>query len=171
MDAISLLKKQHRKAESGLKKLCKGYDKDTLDLVASQLAAHMIIEETLFYPAVRRVNPDLVLENYEEHAVAQFELKRLIATSEDDERFSARAMALLDLIKHHVETEEEKLFPKVMRALDQDELESLGDELEKSFDDLVERGHEEILPRPPAKVTADRQSQRFATEGSMHVMR
>ena len=161
MDAISLLKKHHRKAEAALKKLCRSYDEDVLDQLASELAAHMVIEETMFYPTVRRVKPDLILESYEEHAIAQFALKRLLATRNGDERFEARATALLDLIKHHVEEEEEELFPKVQKAIDDETLDSLGEEMEMKFDELVEEGHDAILPKQPARVTADKESERI----------
>jgi hemerythrin-like domain-containing protein len=161
MDAISLLKKHHRKAEAALKKLCRSYDAKVLDELASELAAHMVIEETIFYPSVRRVKPDLILESYEEHAIAQFALKRLLATTNGDDRFEARAKALLDLIKHHVEEEEGELFPKVQKALDDETLDSLGEELEVKFDELVERGHDEVLPKQASRVTADKESERI----------
>ncbi len=166
MDAIALLKKQHRKAETALKKLCRGYDRDVLEEVADELAAHMVIEETVFYPTVRDAAPDLVLESFEEHAVAQFELKRLLALDPDDERFEARATALLDLVKHHVEEEEDELFPRVEKALGEDALEALGDDLKLRFEDLKERGHSEVLPRAAATVTGDRQSKRLANESA-----
>jgi len=170
MDAISLLKKHHRKAESALKKLCRAYDADVLDEVASELAAHMVIEETIFYPTVRRIKPDLVLESYEEHAIAQFALKRLLATAKGDERFEARATALLDLIKHHVEEEEGELFPKVQKMLEDVTLDELGLEMEAKFDALVERGHDAVLPHPLARVTADKESERVvhSTNGYHH---
>ena len=161
MDAISLLKKHHRKAEAALKKLCRAYDDDVLDEVASELAAHMVIEETIFYPTVRRVKPDLILESYEEHAIAQFALKRLLATANGDDRFEARAKALLDLIKHHVEEEEKELFPKVQKALDDETLDALGEELEMRFDELVEQGHDAVLPKQASRVTADKESERI----------
>lgn len=161
MNAIRLLHKQHRKAESALKKLTHGYDRDVLDEVASELAAHMVIEETIFYPAVRQVKPDLVMESFEEHAIAQLALKRLIACGPNDERFTARAKTLLDLIQHHVEEEEEELFPKVEKKLDSRQLDDLGQELEMQFDTLVARGYAAVLPHAPATVTADRSAQRI----------
>ena len=163
MDAISLLTKHHRKAETALKKLCRSYDQATLHQVASELAAHMVIEETIFYPAVRRVNQDLILESYEEHAIAQFALKRLVATPGRDPRFQARATALLELIQAHVKEEESELFPKVEKMIDDETLDALGERLQQRFEELVEQGYEAILPRQPARVTADRESERVAT--------
>jgi hemerythrin-like domain-containing protein len=146
MDAITLLTKHHRRATAALKKLCRAFDADLLDRFASELAAHMVIEETIFYPTVRRMKLDLILESYEEHALARYELQRLLATPNGDEHFEARATALLDLLDRHIDVEEGELFPKVHKMLDDETLELLGDELEKMFDELVERGHDAVLP-------------------------
>lgn len=159
MNAITLLKSHHKKAKAALKKLSHGYDADTLDTVASELAAHMVIEETIFYPAVRRVKPDLVMESYEEHALAQLALKRLLSTTSRDQRFKARAKALFDLIDHHVEEEEEELFPKVQKSLDDDMLDALGAKMKQRFETLVDQGHDAVLPAGAGKVTADRSSE------------
>ena len=165
MNAIKLLESHHKKAKAALKKLSHGYDAKTLDTVASELAAHMVIEETIFYPAVRRVKPDLVMESYEEHAIAQLALKRLVATPSRDARFQARAKALFDLIDHHVEEEEDELFPKVKKALDDDTLEVLGEKMKERFEALVDQGYEAVLPAGAGKVTADRSSEPRATNG------
>jgi iron-sulfur cluster repair protein YtfE (RIC family) len=162
MKATRLLRKQHRKAEGSLKKLCHRHDRDVLEELADELAAHMVIEETIFYPAVRQVKPELVLESYEEHAIAQLALKRLLATPGSDPRFIARATALKDLLDRHVEEEESDLFPSVEKHIAVDQLDTLGDKLEMQFDTLVARGHKVVLPHGPATVTADRPSERVA---------
>ncbi len=171
MDAINLLKKQHRSAETAFKKLRHAYDASVLDQLASELAAHMVIEETLFYPAVNSVDPELVLESYEEHAMAQFALKRLLATDGTDPRFEPRAAALFELIQHHVKEEEDELFPKVMKKLDGDLMQSLGKRMSVRFDELVARGHDAVLPRRPGRITGDRSSERVASSGSTHAAR
>jgi iron-sulfur cluster repair protein YtfE (RIC family) len=158
MNAITMLETQHKKAKAALKKLSHGYDKKTLETVASELAAHMVTEETIFYPAVRRVKPDLVMESYEEHAIAQLALKRLLSTEPKDARFKARAKALFDLIDHHVDEEEDELFPKVKKALDSKTLDALGERMKERFDALVEEGHDAVIPSGAGKTTADRSS-------------
>jgi len=40
--------------------------------LANNLAAHMAIEQNLFYPAVRDVDGRMVAESYEEHAIANW---------------------------------------------------------------------------------------------------
>jgi len=168
MDAIALLKKHHKKTKASLKKLAREPDAELLSEIADEMAGHMIIEETIFYPAASRVKPDLVLESYEEHAIAQFELKRLLATDLEDDRFEARVKALLELFTSHADEEEQDLFPRIEKAFDEDELDIMGAQMKETFDEIVDRGHEAVLPRPPATVTADRLSKRIASE-ALHV--
>jgi iron-sulfur cluster repair protein YtfE (RIC family) len=161
MKATKLLQKHHKKAIAALKKLTRRYDADVLDEVATELAAHMVCEETIFYPAIQEAKPDLVWESYEEHAVAQLELKRLLLTDGDDPRFKARAVALSELIRHHVEEEEETLFPLVEKHFEASMLDDLGEQIEERFEGLCERGHAAILPMG-ARTTSDKESSRLS---------
>jgi hypothetical protein len=108
MLATKLLRQQHRHVESVFKQLGKdGTQKAPLlkDL-SDSLAAHMAIEQDIFYPAIMSIDPDLVHESYEEHSLAEVALKRLLATDPADESFQARVTATKELIQHHVEEEE-----------------------------------------------------------------
>jgi len=157
MKATSLLEKQHRKVEGIFKKLESGkMDASALlTELANDLVGHMAIEQTIFYPAVRSVKEDLILEAYEEHAVAELALKRLLATKPDDVTFKAKVTTLKELILHHVKEEEEELFPKVEKALGDEKLDALGKEMKAVFEQAVEAGFEAALPKTFAKTTAD----------------
>jgi len=146
MNAIDLLKDQHRKAEQLLGELenADDGDEDKVDALVAELsdslAGHMVIEERLFYPAVREADADLVLESFEEHAVARFALKRLQGLSPSDPRFKARVATLKELIGHHVEEEEEGLFPKAERVVTGDTMEELTQEMQELFEETVSAG-------------------------------
>lgn len=157
MEATQLLSKQHRKVEGLFRKLeRKNPDAQTLvPELANDLAAHMAIEQELFYPAVREVDESLVLESYEEHALAEVALKRLLATDPQDEAFKARVTALKELIMHHVKEEEEDLFPKVQKKLGDDRLKELGKQMRARFDEVVEAGFESALPKGFGKTSSD----------------
>ena len=72
MKATSLLEKQHRKVESLFKKLSgKSASTELVEELASNLAAHMAIEQDIFYPAVKDIDEELVSESFEEHALAE----------------------------------------------------------------------------------------------------
>jgi hemerythrin superfamily protein len=157
MKATSLLEKQHRKVEIIFKKLLsdKADAPTWLSPLADDLVAHMVIEQTIFYPAVRSVKEDLILEAYEEHAVAELALKRLLATDTQDVTFKAKVATLKVLIEHHVKEEEEKLFPQVEKALGEEKLVALGKEMKAVFEQAVEEGFEVALPKAFAKTSAD----------------
>ena len=167
MEATQLLSKQHRKVESLFRKLeRKNPDAETLltDL-ANDLAAHMAIEQEIFYPAVRNVDESLLLESYEEHALAEVALKRLLATDPQDDAFKARVTALKELIQHHVKEEEEELFPQVQKKLDEESLNELGKRMRKRFDEVVEAGFEAAVPRGFAKTSSDLSKRQFNSAG------
>ncbi len=157
MKATDLLKKQHRTVETIFKKLLsKGAisSRALLMELADDLAAHMEIEQTILYPVARAVDASLVLESYEEHAIAELALKRLLACGTSDETFKAKVTALRELIQHHVTEEEEELFPKLEKAFEGERLKALGARMEKAFAAAKERGPAESLPKG-SRTTAD----------------
>jgi len=141
MKATSLLESQHRKVEALFKKLQGGRSDTTavLEELANSLAAHMAIEQELFYPRIKEAESDLVNESYEEHAMAELALKRLLMTDPEEESFQARVTTLRELIEHHVEEEEQELFPKVEKALEEQELAQLGKAMKARFDEMRAR--------------------------------
>jgi hemerythrin superfamily protein len=163
MNATELLEKQHRKVEAIFSKLEdeeKLSDaKELVEELANDLAAHMTIEQELFYPAVRAVDSELVAESFEEHALAEVALKRLL-TSASPEAFKARVTALKELIQHHVEEEEEELFPKVDKTLDDDKLEELGEQMETLFERVVAAGYKKVIPKGLIATSADTSQQK-----------
>src|SRR5690606_35891345 len=90
----------------------------------------MVVEEELFYPSVKdEVNDseDLVNEAIVEHSSAKELVKQISTMKGDEELFDSKVLVLKELIEHHVEEEEDEMFPKVRKsALD---LESLGEEI------------------------------------------
>jgi len=157
MKATHLLETQHRQVEALFKRL-EEHDSDpqaALEELANSLAAHMTIEQDIFYPAIRRVARELIDESYEEHALAEVALKRLLTTAPEEDPFLARLAALRVLILHHVKEEEEELFPQVEAALDNAALEQLGRSLQERFDEVFASGFEAALPKGWAKTSAD----------------
>src|ERR1700716_2328823 len=124
MKPTALLEKQHRLVQSIFKKLETGKSdpKPLLEELANNLAAHMTIEQEIYYPTVQAVDAKLVAVSYVEHALAEIALKRLLATSPQSETFKARVTAAKELIEHHVEEEEEILFPEVDKKMDKGDL-------------------------------------------------
>jgi len=157
MKATKLLKEQHEKVKTALEHLESGRGNalKTLGEVANDLAAHMAIEQQIFYPTVRAIKPELIDESYEEHSVAELALKRLLRTEAGDPAFKARVTVLKELIGHHVEEEENELFPVVERALDSAQLEALGSTMSALFTQAQAQGFAALVPEGFARTSAD----------------
>jgi hemerythrin superfamily protein len=170
MKATELLQKQHRKVERLFDSLEKGRgdSKARLRELANDLAGHMAIEQEIFYPRIRDLDVDLVTESFEEHAVAELALKRLLNTSEDDVAFHARVKSLKELIQHHVKEEEAQLFPKVDEQLEDEEATALAKQMKARFQEVAEAGYESVLPKGPSKTSADKRSRRPSVRPAAH---
>jgi len=156
MKATRLLEHHHRKVESLLSRIEKGEDPaSNLKELARDLAAHMAIEQDIFYPLVLEAKPDLINASYEEHALAEVALKRLLATHPREVTFTARARALREVLEHHIDQEEHELFPAVEAVLGIDRLEVLGEELERAYKEAQSEGFEALAGPSFAVTSAD----------------
>ena len=126
MDAITLLRTDHRSVEKLFKRFEKAGDgalvekRTIVDGIVEELSVHASVEEQVFYPVCRATVPgveDLTLESLEEHHVVKWLLAELDGLDADAERFEAKATVLIEMVRHHVEEEESDLFPKVRAAL------------------------------------------------------
>jgi iron-sulfur cluster repair protein YtfE (RIC family) len=149
MNALELMKQQHEKTKTVLEKIHESGGTPTeLKQLADELVAHMVIEEHIFYPRVKEIMGEMFGESFEEHAVARFELARLLQAT--PEEVKTRAMVLKELLEHHIEEEEQEMFPKVKRNLETEELELLGLRMKTAFDTAVAKGLEQFLEPPPS---------------------
>ncbi len=155
MKATELLKRQHDEVKAILKLLEKanGQTNALLEKLANNIAAHMVIEQELFYPAVLKVKESLVLEGYEEHAVARFALKRLMKSSPDDHTFKAKVTTLREILEHHMEEEEDELFPRADKELGENS-EGLAEEMKALFQQTVKAGYARTIGRGGPAVTS-----------------
>ncbi len=138
MNAIELLKSQHREVEKLFAALETAKDaRETRKLfgeLADSLAAHATIEEHQFYPAVRaKRTEDILLESLEEHLGIKRVLADLLKVDAKDQTFEAKLKVLKEQVEHHVGEEEKELFPKVKKVLDKEELEALGETMAAEF--------------------------------------
>ncbi len=144
MDAIDLLMIQHEEAKALFKKIERAEDDEKQDLferVADALAVHATIEEKQFYPATRNARTEEMLqEAVEEHLAARRLIADLLEMTPDDPQFDAKIAVLKEQVEHHIEEEEQELFPEVRRMFKADELEDLGVAMEDMAEDLKAEG-------------------------------
>ena len=109
------------------------------EMICLLLEVHARVEEEIFYPAMRRVDPDLVDKSVPEHNEMRRLIMRLRETPPQGLAHDAALMALMRDVMRHVADEETMLLPEAERALP-DELDALGAR-------MMKRRMELALPR------------------------
>ncbi|HEU0284790.1 MAG TPA: hemerythrin domain-containing protein [Sphingomicrobium sp.] len=156
MDAITLLRADHRKVED----LFEQFEKATGDgrkqklalEICKELTIHTILEEEIFYPAIEgKVDEDLLKESFVEHDAAKVMIAEIEGGEPSDEFYDAKVKVLKEEIEHHVEEEEkpkEGLFAQTRQA-DVD-LKVLGERIQTRKQVLEEEIKAAGLPAPEA---------------------
>jgi hemerythrin superfamily protein len=134
MDAIQLLKDDHKKVEKIFSSMERKENRQRLfPELDRELTIHATIEEQIFYPATKEAEPtrDLVLESIEEHKQIKMVLADLEQTDKSTEEWGAALKVLREDVMHHVGEEEDDLFPKVRKVLSNEQLDDLGTRMEE----------------------------------------
>ncbi len=135
-DPVKMLEQDHRKVEA----LFEAYEnagedaratrKEIVDQIANELEIHAQLEERIFYQAFKSVRPEepkkLVRESFEEHKIVKTLLAELSALQPTDEQFDAKVTVLKESIEHHVEEEEDDLFPEAKKLLGDERLREIA---------------------------------------------
>ena len=90
--------------------------KDIAGQILMRLDLHMSVEENIFYPRVRDVDPALVDQCDADHQQAKPLMDQLRQMDEGDPQGDQVCRQLADAIGRHVEREEQQLFTKVRQA-------------------------------------------------------
>jgi hemerythrin superfamily protein len=163
MDAITLLKNDHKTVEQLFKRFEKSGDnakaqkRKIVDRIIEELSVHAAIEEQVFYPVTRAVVPateDIALESLEEHHIVKWVLTELEKMDPSDERFDAKVTVLIENVRHHVEEEESDYFPKVREALGRKALGEIGDALKDAKASAPTHPHPRSPDTPPGNLIA-----------------
>ena len=154
LDAVALLKADHRKVEDLFAKFeaakGDGKKKALAEQICMELTIHTRIEEDIFYPACEGgVEEDLLKEAYVEHDSAKVLIAEIEAGGPDDEFYDAKVKVLSEMIEHHVEEEEKRvegMFAQARKAgLDMD---GLGERMMAEKKQLMALFKTDGLPRP-----------------------
>jgi hemerythrin superfamily protein len=161
MNAVELLRQQHREVDqlfSRFDRSTKPDDKHKLFLdIAARLVAHDAIEREIFYPACERVlgKNERLMEGIAEHGLMEFSLFRA-DKARGKETFTSLVRVLAEMVKHHVEGEEEEILPEAMKKMGEDMLEELGSAMQKRADVLMKKDFRPSLRAHLQEVLAGR---------------
>ncbi len=143
-DALELLKSQHDEVKDMFDKFeelgerANVSKKKLANEICEALIMHTSIEEEIFYPALRKTSKemeDMLDEAFVEHASAKDLIAQVQEMEPDEDYYDAKVKVLGEYVSHHVEEEEEEMFPKV-RKLDLD-LQAMGAEMAARRDEIL----------------------------------
>jgi len=143
MDAISMLKEDHRKVEKLFKEIedaAPGKREQLFKEINKELTVHAELEEKLFYPTANQAKPthEMALEAVEEHKQVKMVLADLQKSDKKTETWLAGVKVLMEDVLHHVKEEETELFPKIRKeVLSEQQLIELGQRMQAMKSELM----------------------------------
>lgn len=161
MDAITMLKDDHKTVEALFKRFEKAGDRalvqkrEIVDRIIEELSVHAAVEEQVFYPVTRATVPaveDVALESLEEHHIVKWVLSELDGMDPEDERFDAKVTVLIENVRHHVKEEEGEYFPKVREELGRNALVDIGEVMARARETAPTHPTPRAPDEPPANL-------------------
>ena len=152
MDATRLLTEDHRKVEELFEQFEKASEDGKKERLARQicteLKVHAMLEEEIFYPALRgKIDDDDLDEALVEHDGAKVLINDIEAGGSSDDFYDAKVKVLKEQIEHHVKEEErqqDNIFSQA-RKTDVD-LEALGEQMAARKQELMAQAQSGGLP-------------------------
>ncbi len=153
-DALQMLAEDHRKVEELFEKYenarSASVQRKIVQQICEELTIHTMIEEQVFYPAVRdAVEGDMLDEAQVEHDSAKALILSLMQAEPGEEYYEAKVSVLKEQVEHHVYEEERQrgsMFAQVRKA-DVD-LAAIGQEMAALKKQLQEQAKAGGLPQP-----------------------
>lgn len=161
MNAVELLKQQHREIDqlfSRFKRTTKPDDKQKIFLdIAARLVGHDAIEREIFYPACKQVlgKTERLMEGIAEHGLVEFSLFRADKARGKDS-FEYLVGVLMEMVQHHVQEEEATTLPEAMKKMGEDMLDELGAAMQERFEAAMKQNFRIPLRRNLEAVLAGR---------------
>lgn len=134
VDIFTRLEQDHREMSQMLEQLSEKFDERTFKKFSKELVSHARAEEQVFYKAVvgSQSIHESVLEGYEEHHVADLIMRELKTNKHGTERWMAKLSVLKENVEHHIEEEEQEIFPGARKAVDEQRAVEMAKQFEKA---------------------------------------
>jgi len=114
-----------------------------LPQLASDLVAHIAVEEAIFYPAACEALHEAAWQRSGNlrHSQARRALERVLDAPVDSDEFEQAISELRSVVELHAEEQEELLFPPLERVLDADSMRRLALSMLSLYHAKVEAGY------------------------------
>lgn len=141
MDGLELLRKDHDEVRGLFKEFRSASESEDAGRMGElctqifqELKVHTAIEEEVFYPAIHDAGgkelAETTDESYEEHHVVDVLMGEIEKLAPGESAFVAKMKVLMENVEHHAKEEEEEMFPEVRKLMSEDQLQTLGADLE-----------------------------------------
>ncbi|HUQ63626.1 MAG TPA: hemerythrin domain-containing protein [Acidimicrobiales bacterium] len=138
-DPFATLLQDHREVENLFAQFEQSGDHETAIQICRELAVHSMVEEELIYPLfAAKVSKSLAEEARHEHQEAKDIITRIEVMSPDDPGLADAVAELKASVQHHVEEEENDLFPRMAKELPEI-VSTLGPDVDARKEVLLER--------------------------------
>jgi hemerythrin-like domain-containing protein len=141
MDALTVVRQEHRRLDELLERLEHGGDVDKravlLEQLQDALRHHVDLEENILYPIfrerARRAEVDLAPldQAIEQHRLIDRLARELGELQPDDDAAGAKSQVLAGQVRHHLDTEDSVLLTAIEDLIDDDTLLELGQRMEQ----------------------------------------
>jgi hypothetical protein len=155
-DALKLLTEDHRAVEKlfeQFEKASEGKKEELAGRICTELKIHAMLEEEIFYPALRgKIEDEDLDEALVEHDGAKVLINEIEAGGGDDDFFDAKVKVLQEQVEHHIEEEEKQRGNIFTQARKTDvDLEALGERMAARKAELLAQAESEGLPPATTK--------------------
>lgn len=143
-DIVDLIVEDHKPLRR-LIKILKNSEETSLeerlqafDEFAELLTVHAVAEELVLYKYMKE-SEDLRVDAFEgdvEHTLADQMVSDCKNSKDDDDLWSAKAKVLAELVEHHVNEEEQQLFPDLKKFINSEERSKLGSRYLETKEDI-----------------------------------
>lgn len=123
-----MLEHDHEEVKQMFKEAINNNDTSKFSQIKKELQIHFEGEEKYFYPRAKKVDKELVEHGIEEHEEAKGMIRELDKLEKDDRQFMSK---LKDAIEHHVQEEENKLFPETQKEISDSETTQIAKDIEE----------------------------------------
>jgi hemerythrin superfamily protein len=144
MDIYEVLTEDHREVQKMLNRLAGTSEnaiktrEKTFGALKEALIAHTKAEDKVFYSTIDHdQGHELVDEARHEHQEVEQLLEEMSKMDVSSQAWSDKLRTLKESVEHHVEEEEQQIFKEAHRMLDEDEADSMGDEMEEEEEKLL----------------------------------